>query len=549
MLEDSGAAVLVAGPGAAEGLAARVPVVVRPDELNGDETESPGVPGSADDLAYVIYTSGSTGRPKGVAIAHASAAVLLDWAGETFAPADLAAVLASTSICFDLSVFELFAPLVHGGTVILAENALELPRLPAADRVTLVNTVPSALGELLRERPLPPAVRAVCLAGEALRRGLVDRIYETLPGGRVYNLYGPSEDTTYSTFTRVPRGEAAPTIGRPVANTRAYVVDSVGGLAALGVPGEIWLAGDGLARGYLGRPGADRRTLRPRFLSPSLPAPGPTAPATWRAGRPPATWSSWAGSTTRSRCGVSASSSGRSRWRWSAIRRSSAPPSSPAPTARASRPGWRARRRPAWLRRSSGVPARQASRAHGAGALRDARGPAADGQRQDRPPGPRRPALPSRGPRDVRNIRLGRAAQPGRRAAGGHLGGRSPRRGCRRPRQLLRPRRPLPAGHPDDLPDARGLRGRAAAAYPVRGPHGRRPGGPGGGGATGRRAAGACHRPGAAHRPPRDVVRPAAPLVPSTSWSRGARPTTCPPPCGCRARSTWRCSPWPWPRW
>ena len=254
MLEDSGATVLVASPGAAEGLAARVPVVVRPDELRGGETEGPAVPGSVDDLAYVIYTSGSTGRPKGVAIAHASAAVLLDWAGETFAPADLAAVLASTSICFDLSVFELFAPLVHGGTVILADNALELPRLPAADRVTLVNTVPSALGELLRERPLPPAVRVVCLAGEALRRGLVDRIYETLPGERVYNLYGPSEDTTYSTFTRVPRGEAAPTIGRPVANTRAYVVDSGGGLAALGVPGEIRLAGDGLARGYLGRP-------------------------------------------------------------------------------------------------------------------------------------------------------------------------------------------------------------------------------------------------------------------------------------------------------
>jgi amino acid adenylation domain-containing protein len=257
MLEDSGAAVLVAGPGAADGLAARVSVVLRPDELAGDEADdagSPAVPGSVDDLAYVIYTSGSTGRPKGVAIAHASAAVLLDWAGETFAPADLAAVLASTSICFDLSVFELFVPLVHGGTVILAENALELPRLAAADRVTLLNTVPSALGELLRERPLPSSVRTVCLAGEALRRGLVDRIYETLPGERVYNLYGPSEDTTYSTFTRVPRGDGAPTIGRPVANTRAYVLDARGSLVPCGVPGEIWLAGDGLARGYLGRP-------------------------------------------------------------------------------------------------------------------------------------------------------------------------------------------------------------------------------------------------------------------------------------------------------
>src|SRR6202035_2329066 len=96
-------------------------------------------------LAYVIYTSGSTGRPKGVAIEHRSAAALLAWARQVFAPADVAGALAAPSICFDLSVFELFVPLTRGGTVILAENALALAGLPAASRVTLVNTVPSAM--------------------------------------------------------------------------------------------------------------------------------------------------------------------------------------------------------------------------------------------------------------------------------------------------------------------------------------------------------------------------------------------------------------------
>jgi non-ribosomal peptide synthetase component F len=92
-------------------------------------------------LAYVIYTSGSTGRPQGVAIEHRSAVAFLHWAKEVFSPEELGGVLASTSICFDLSVFELFAPLSWGGTAILAENALHLPTLKTAEKVTLINTV------------------------------------------------------------------------------------------------------------------------------------------------------------------------------------------------------------------------------------------------------------------------------------------------------------------------------------------------------------------------------------------------------------------------
>ncbi|HYG61062.1 MAG TPA: amino acid adenylation domain-containing protein, partial [Thermoanaerobaculia bacterium] len=208
---------------------------------------------ASDTLAYLIYTSGSTGEPKGVAIRHSSAVALVRWAWEVFPEADLHRVLASTSIGFDLSVFELFVPLSRGGAVVLAENVLALPELPAADEVTLVNTVPSALSTLLRTSGLPASVRTVNLAGEPLTRELAARLHELPQVERVFNLYGPSEDTTYSTFSLVERGEI-PTIGRPLAGTRARVLDRKLQPVPPGVAGELCLGGAGLARGYLGRP-------------------------------------------------------------------------------------------------------------------------------------------------------------------------------------------------------------------------------------------------------------------------------------------------------
>jgi amino acid adenylation domain-containing protein len=213
--------------------------------------------GATTRLAYLIYTSGSTGEPKGVAITHRSAAAFVRWAWEVFPAEDLAGVLAATSIAFDLSVFEIFVPLSRGGTVILAENALELPRLPAAQSVTLINTVPSAMAELARQGAVPDSVRTVNLAGEALSRELADRIHELPQVRRLLNLYGPSEDTTYSTFAEVSQGERrAPSIGRPISGTRAVVVDRGLRPVPIGVPGELCLGGAGLARGYLGRPAA-----------------------------------------------------------------------------------------------------------------------------------------------------------------------------------------------------------------------------------------------------------------------------------------------------
>ncbi|MEP7010529.1 MAG: non-ribosomal peptide synthase/polyketide synthase [Acidobacteriota bacterium] len=206
-------------------------------------------------LAYLIYTSGSTGRPKAVAIEHRSAVVLMRWAREVFTAEELSGVLGATSISFDLSVFELFAPLSWGGKVVLADSALSLPHLPAAAEVKLVNTVPSAMTELLRLAAVPSGARTVNLAGESLPRSLADRLYGTGHVVRVLNLYGPSEDTTYSTWSLVAADDVrAPNVGRPVPETQAWVLDAHLGLLPKGVPGELYLGGGGLARGYLGRP-------------------------------------------------------------------------------------------------------------------------------------------------------------------------------------------------------------------------------------------------------------------------------------------------------
>ncbi len=208
-----------------------------------------------ENLAYLIYTSGSTGRPKGVAIAHRTAAARIAWAHTTYSPAQLAGVLASTSVCFDLSIFELFAPLSSGGTVILAANALTLPTLPAAGAVTLVNTVPSAMAALLRDGgSLPPGVSTVNLAGEPLPLPLVQQIYTQTNATQVYNLYGPSEDTTYSTGALIPRDATSITIGRPLPHTQVFLLDRHGQPVPIGVIGELYLSGAGITRGYYARP-------------------------------------------------------------------------------------------------------------------------------------------------------------------------------------------------------------------------------------------------------------------------------------------------------
>ncbi|MEH1937181.1 MAG: amino acid adenylation domain-containing protein [Nostoc sp.] len=231
-------------------------VFLEPETWVNQSINNPNLQNSPDDLAYVIYTSGSTGRPKGVAIAQSSPVALVKWAHSVYSAEQLAGVLASTSICFDLSIFEIFVPLTQGGSVIVVENALYIEQARnSIVPMTLVNTVPSAAAELLNMNVIPASVQIINLAGEPLKNRLVQVLYQTTSVTGVYNLYGPSEDTTYSTFTKVAKNaQHEPTIGKAIANTRIYILDSYNQPLPPGIPGELCIAGAGLAQGYLNRP-------------------------------------------------------------------------------------------------------------------------------------------------------------------------------------------------------------------------------------------------------------------------------------------------------
>jgi amino acid adenylation domain-containing protein len=275
MLETSRARVLVTRRHLAESLGDELPAEMRTVFLDPGWESEPVAEGEIrgalpDNLAYVIFTSGSTGVPKGVAIQHRSAVAMIRWAHGMYSPEEYGGVLASTSICFDMSVFEIFATLSKGGKLILAENALALPNLEAKDEVVLVDTVPSAMAELLRLGRLPASIRTVNLGGEPLKGSLVQEIYAGLPNvERVVNLYGPSEDTTFTSFSVVPRDAGHPLIGRPLTGESAYVLDGEMRPVPLGIPGALYMGGEGVTRGYLGRPELTAERFIPNPYGPA----------------------------------------------------------------------------------------------------------------------------------------------------------------------------------------------------------------------------------------------------------------------------------------
>ncbi|HEX8242203.1 MAG TPA: amino acid adenylation domain-containing protein, partial [Longimicrobium sp.] len=272
LLADSAPAVLLAqGAPAGELAGAEVPVV-RLDagdaawaELPGTSPERAGL--TPDHLAYVIYTSGSTGRPKGVMVSHRSLAGHLRWAG--------ASVLEgvelpwTTRLSFDASLKQVLGPLLRGGAVWVLpagaqrDPAALLEALRARGGRLALNCVPSlwsAVLERAAERGEPPVLERLLLGGEAVGPELLERTWAALPEVEVWNLYGPTETTVNAAAGRVAGARAG--IGRPVANARAYVLDGRLRPVPVGVAGELFVAGGGVARGYLGRPG----TTAERFV-------------------------------------------------------------------------------------------------------------------------------------------------------------------------------------------------------------------------------------------------------------------------------------------
>lgn len=207
-------------------------------------------------LAYLIYTSGSTGRPKGVRVQHGALSNFLGAMRRDpgMSPSDrLAAV---TTLSFDIAGLELYLPLVVGACVELvgrneAANGIALAKRLAQSQVTVMQATPATWRMLLESGWRPrEGFRALC-GGETLPRDLADALLERV--AELWNLYGPTETTIWSTAGRVGTGRGAVSIGRPIANTRIYIVDKAGRPRPVGVPGEIWIGGAGVAAGYHGR--------------------------------------------------------------------------------------------------------------------------------------------------------------------------------------------------------------------------------------------------------------------------------------------------------
>ncbi|WP_340200880.1 amino acid adenylation domain-containing protein [Ascidiimonas sp. W6] len=260
MLGHSRAVAAIVDNESAASLCSEVRELVRTNKL-GDHTDS-WVQPSANDLAYVIYTSGSTGRPKGVAVEHRSVVAMSHSMRELFSDEELKGVFAGASVCFDTSVMEILGTLSLGGTIILGKNALELTQLPALDQVRTVVMVASSMQALLANEKLPEGIQCLVFGGEALKRSLVEQVYAQNPSLRILNAYGPTEDTVYSTIAEVPRETQVVTIGKSVSNSRAYILDDALQPVSAGVSGELYLAGNKLARGYL----YEKELTKERFI-------------------------------------------------------------------------------------------------------------------------------------------------------------------------------------------------------------------------------------------------------------------------------------------
>ncbi|HET7233067.1 MAG TPA: amino acid adenylation domain-containing protein [Longimicrobium sp.] len=279
MAGDAGIRVAVAQERVRERLPAGIDVVMLEEALDGYASSDPEVLVGPENLAYVIYTSGSTGRPKGVGVTHANVLRLFAATDESFGFGERDVWTLFHSFAFDFSVWEIWGALLHGGRlVVVPPDATRDPAafraLLARERVTVLNQTPSAFRALAQadEREPDPleALRLVVFGGEALvyagLRAWLDRYGPARP--RLVNMYGITETTVHVTQHRVAAAEVrAPApgsgIGVPLADLRVYLLGAHGAPVPAGVPGELYVGGAGVARGYLGRPGLTAQRFVP----------------------------------------------------------------------------------------------------------------------------------------------------------------------------------------------------------------------------------------------------------------------------------------------
>ncbi len=261
MIEDAQAAVLLTQQHLLDNLPGQETPVICLDKdwaaIAAHSDQNPACPVSPENLAYVIYTSGSTGTPKGVQIPHRAVVNFLISMQQTpgLTPDDI--LLSVTTLSFDIAVLELFLPLITGARVVIAgrETASDGPRLLellAESGATVMQATPATWRLLLQSGWAGSNRLKILCGGEALPRALADQLLDKCAA--LWNMYGPTETTVWSTAYRVEAGEGAVSIGRPIGNTRIYILDSNLRLTPIGVPGELYIGGDGLARGYHNRP-------------------------------------------------------------------------------------------------------------------------------------------------------------------------------------------------------------------------------------------------------------------------------------------------------
>ncbi len=261
MLEDSGASVLLTQKQLAPTLPLHAALVLyldaEWDSLDGRGTHNPSSPVAPDHLAYVIYTSGSTGKPKGVQVLHRGVVNFLCSLRQEPGLTRQDVLLAVTTLSFDIAGLELYLPLVVGARVEIAT------REEASDAVLLMGRLAESGATVMQATPATwrmlieagwqgdPHLRILC-GGEALPRELATQLLARCGG--LWNMYGPTETTIWSTLHRVEVADGPIPIGRPIANTQVYLLDSRLEPVPIGVAGELYIGGDGVARGYLNRP-------------------------------------------------------------------------------------------------------------------------------------------------------------------------------------------------------------------------------------------------------------------------------------------------------
>src|SRR5215217_1817097 len=255
MLAQSEAPVLVTMPGLGERFSHYTgqQVLINDAVLAHESERNPECNATPENLCYVIYTSGSTGQPKGVMITHRSVINLLSDIQSRLSLSERDTLLAVTTISFDIAGLELYLPLLAGAAVhVASRNALSdgdaLSRLILSSEATVMQATPTTWRMLEETGWQAPSSFKVLCGGEALDLDLARSL--TSKGIEACNVYGPTETTIWSTIASVAQFTDRTLIGRPLANTEIYLLDEQLNVVPVGVPGELFIGGDGLARGY-----------------------------------------------------------------------------------------------------------------------------------------------------------------------------------------------------------------------------------------------------------------------------------------------------------